>query len=804
MQPTEFPADRNNLEQFMQRPKPGFTIHESFATTKRTGRSAVWPAERQFQLGRVDHFIAAFFKRRIVVAMLAVVSGFGAFKAQAGTVLWTNAAGATAWYTTANWSPNTTSGAWLTSDVAQFANSGTATTAGINMGTASLSIGAVEVTSARTRALTIGNSSATAGTLTLNGATVNSVADVMVRNNCGSLLTLQNNETGSGKTMNIALGDATDNKIYIDSTGGITISSIISESATGRKLTKAGAGTGILTLSGVNTYTGKTTISGGQVNVNTDSSLGTAPSPSPVADQLTLNGGIMRATASLSMSANRGITLGASGGGLESAGITTILTLNNNITGTSGGNLTNRAGAVNLGGVNDFNGDFWITASSGNNVTMRFNSSTAGGNGTIFVNPIADSNITLRNSGVSSSTLANNITFNSGSLSTKFISLDSDSGSTFTLSGNFSGSAPVSVGRGDNNGVSGTAGGGTVVLTGDNSSYGGAVTVVAGTLRVNSPGSLAAGTAVGVSSGATLGGTGTINGTVTVNSGGTLAPGASIGTITFATSPTLSGSTSMEIDRAASPNADKLVLSSGTLTYGGTLTVANVGATLQRNDTFDLFDASAFGGSFTTTTLPSLPAGLTWQTSTLTTDGTIKVVCDGSLVGGADSFSTPTNTAVSVSSAKLLLNDTGTGLSVTAVQTTSDMGGTVSLSSGTVTYTPPSSTFGGSDTFTYTLTDANGCTAMATVTATVGSGTGLSPNVVYGPTIVGGNFVVRFAGHPGYEYTIEFSENTTGPWTKKSPNLTAPTTDTGLGIGVFEFSEPIGTSGYYRTVYPSY
>ena len=67
-------------------------------------------------------------------------------------------------------------------------------------------------------------------------------------------------------------------------------------------------------------------------------------------------------------------------------------------------------------------------------------------------------------------------------------------------------------------------------------------------------------------------------------------------------------------------------------------------------------------------------------------------------------------------------------------------------------------------------------------------------------------FVVRFAGIPGYTYTVEATDDVGSPsWTKQA-NLTAPLTDQGLGVGIFEFSQSTGaaTSRFYRTVYPSY
>jgi hypothetical protein len=78
-------------------------------------------------------------------------------------------------------------------------------------------------------------------------------------------------------------------------------------------------------------------------------------------------------------------------------------------------------------------------------------------------------------------------------------------------------------------------------------------------------------------------------------------------------------------------------------------------------------------------------------------------------------------------------------------------------------------------------------------------------NIVFGPMVLAGNFVVNFAGIPGLTYTIEAASAINGPWTKVG-NLTAPTVDTGNGVGVFQFVEPVGGNGsrFYRTVYPAY
>jgi len=115
---------------------------------------------------------------------------------------------------------------------------------------------------------------------------------------------------------------------------------------------------------------------------------------------------------------------------------------------------------------------------------------------------------------------------------------------------------------------------------------------------------------------------------------------------------------------------------------------------------------------------------------------------------------------------------------------------------------------GGTNTVVVTAVDASGNsnTCAFEVVVSVYSAGGLSPAVTYGPVITNGEFVVRFSGIPSYTYTIEAADDLELPdWTKKV-NLTAPATDQGLGVGVFEFRESVGTaaSRFYRTVFPSY
>jgi len=102
--------------------------------------------------------------------------------------------------------------------------------------------------------------------------TVNSVANVILRNNSGQDVTLQ---AAQNFAMGVVLGNATDNKIYVDGSGNIIISSIISGSS--KPLTLAGSGAGALTLSGPNTYSGNTTISSGTLKLASTGTINSTP-----------------------------------------------------------------------------------------------------------------------------------------------------------------------------------------------------------------------------------------------------------------------------------------------------------------------------------------------------------------------------------------------------------------------------------------------------------------------------------------------------------------------------------------------
>ena len=127
----------------------------------------------------------------------------------------------------------------------------------------------------------------------------------------------------------------------------------------------------------------------------------------------------------------------------------------------------------------------------------------------------------------------------------------------------------------------------------------------------------------------TFSGDGSIGGPTTVQSGGTLAPGTtSIGALTINNTLTIGtgGTNLMRIDKQAGPVlSSDLITGLTEVTYGGTLKVTATGAPLAVGDSFTLFSAGAYYGLFDSYDLPVLPAGMSWDKSGLTIDGSIKV-----------------------------------------------------------------------------------------------------------------------------------------------------------------------------------
>ncbi|MCP5542613.1 MAG: autotransporter-associated beta strand repeat-containing protein [Akkermansiaceae bacterium] len=400
-----------------------------------------------------------------------------------------------------------------------------------------------------------------------------------------------------GTTGSLGVGNtANDGSLIINRSNAYTYSGVLSGSGT---LAKLGAGT--LTLTGSNTHTGKTTVSGGVLSIASDANLGTAPG-SATADQLTLDGGTLVITGATTLDANRGVTIGSSGGTIDTSALGTgtgyQVVIAGNLSGSNGltvkahGNLSASGGSSNS--FLQFGGD---------------NSGLSGGiaitGGLVDVltdNALGANQITLTNGGGivnanhGTRSLANDIVVSTGGGT-----LRNWGSATTNYSGSISGSNFIN--RTD---------GGTINLTGDLSGFNGAFNHQAGTTKFQTGANALDGTLtvsageVAIENSATNTysavnlNAGTLRvksnnnalGSATLAVGGNAIFASQIGSsaLTFTNDATIAGTSTLSFDpgyAAITWNGDITgtgtkvrTSSSGTLTLGGTV---NMGSTSSGN-----------------------------------------------------------------------------------------------------------------------------------------------------------------------------------------------------------------------------
>jgi autotransporter-associated beta strand protein len=148
-------------------------------------------------------------------------------------------------------------------------------------------------------------------------------------------------------------------------------STLYSGVLSGGALTKIGSGA--LTLAGMNTYTGRTVVSGGKLVVRSESQLGIEPG-TLVTNQLTFDGGTLSVTNSFRLGpSNRGVALGAGGATFEVNNENSTLAVSNALTG-AGGFTKNGTGLATLTTANTFDGGATVNAG----VVRLFNSGALG------------------------------------------------------------------------------------------------------------------------------------------------------------------------------------------------------------------------------------------------------------------------------------------------------------------------------------------------------------------------------------------------------------------------------------------
>ena len=291
-------------------------------------------------------------------------------------------------------------------------------------------------------------------------------------------LTLSGNITGA--TQNLTVGGA----------GNTTISGVIG--TTTGTLTKDGAGT--LTLTGNNTYTGATTISTGNISINSTSALGSTSGVNLAdATALLYTGG--------AATLNRTITVTSGTGTIRNTGAG-LLTLSGSLA-KNGTTLTFDTGSFNVSGVisgSSANSDLVVDAAS---VTLN-NANTYNGptriidGGTLTANvsnalPTANGRtaVTMDATGTGNSTLALGASQSIASLTGNTTSTVTLGSSTLTI-GTTNGTTTTYAGRitGSDSSALVKDGASTQVLSGDNTAFIGTTTINSGTFAATSSNAL--------------------------------------------------------------------------------------------------------------------------------------------------------------------------------------------------------------------------------------------------------------------------------------------------------------------------
>ncbi|WP_307886115.1 autotransporter family protein [Brucella abortus] len=280
------------------------------------------------------------------------------------------------------------------------------------------------------------------------------------------------------------------------------------------------SGTGTVTLSGVNTYTGGTTLTAGTLAAASDNNLGGA------SGGLTFNGGTLQVMGTSWTSTNRAVSLQAGGGTFDIEDAANNFAVTQGVAG-AGGLTKSGSGTLTLSGANSYTGA--TTVSAGTLVVA--NDNTGGGTTTVDVG----AGLQIGTGGVSGS-LAGDIV-NNGTLVV-------DRSNAFDLANVISGTGSLT-----------KNGAGTLTLSGVNS-YTGGTTVSAGIL--------------------TLTGDNTGGGTTTVDAGAVLQIG------TGGTSGNLAGDIAnngaLVVNRSDALNLANAISGAGSLMKSGAGTLTLSGA----------------------------------------------------------------------------------------------------------------------------------------------------------------------------------------------------------------------------------
>ncbi|MCI5052098.1 MAG: autotransporter domain-containing protein [Simkaniaceae bacterium] len=400
--------------------------------------------------------------------------------------------------------------------------------------------------------LTLANTNTFTGALTISSGTLSVSADdnmgdsgVNPTINGGTLAVSSDLTTARGFTIGASSGT-------ISSDNAVEIGGVITGSG---GVTKLGSGT--LTLTGANDYTGGTTLTEGGITLDGSGALST--------------------TGTTALSAGTTFTI-ASGAGAKSIGTVNgagNIALNDNTLTVSDGTLTGvisgtggltkaNSGTLIVSGNDTYTGDTTITGGS----FQASEDQSFGGSGGVVTN----------GGGINfTETFSTSRTF---SVLAGGGSYDIADSKELTFQGGMSGTGTLT-----------KTGSGNMTVTGNSSGFTGTTNFNAGTLTVS--GSM--GGPVVMASDTTLKGTGSVGG---CTNSGTIEPGASIGTLTINGdfTQTSTGTLSIEINPT---EADKLVVT-GTANLDGTVLVLPETGIYTQGTEYTILTAGSINGTFAT------------------------------------------------------------------------------------------------------------------------------------------------------------------------------------------------------------
>lgn len=436
-----------------------------------------------------------------------------------------------------------------------------------------------------------------------------------ITSNGGSLTFVDSSGAGGLPTFSGNIGMATSS---ITTLGGAASGNFTGVFSGNADIYKTGAGTAVLT--GINTYTGTTTINAGEIRLGNNSAINTTSSITAnsggrlgIADGVTTGSG-----KSVSITGGGGNFFGAlqgASGTAEWQGTVVAADFADTRVGVnagtftvsgviSGGGIVNgltlrpNTGTLVLSAANTWLGDTRIVCGSGGIVQL------AGGNdrlpvatkllfglsNTSGILDLNGQNQEIAGLSVVSGT-TNEVRSSSGS---PVLTVNTPTATPSTYAGLITGTTGLT-----------KKGPETLTISGNNT-YTGNTVVEAGTLLINGIQSFATGP-VSVTGG-TLGGTGNLGGDITVSAAGTIAPGVSTGTLLVtAADLTAGGTLAIDINDAATEKCDKLDAIGDINITNAKLNVSFTGTPSELSYTIAI--AAAINGTFAPANVTGLPAG---------------------------------------------------------------------------------------------------------------------------------------------------------------------------------------------------